>query len=87
MPNLEVRCSKDMERFFLENDGQLLKSLHALLQNHQSLDPLTENLFQTLAEHKMIISQNDPKSAHSAFPPSGGTVKVILVPSVSWLIR
>ena len=42
MPNLEVRCSKNMESFFLENDGELLRKLHALLQSHQSLDPVTE---------------------------------------------
>ena len=42
MPNLEVKCSQEMERFFLENDGELLRKMHALLKDHKSLDPLTE---------------------------------------------
>jgi 2-pyrone-4,6-dicarboxylate lactonase len=42
MPNLEVKCSKEMETFFLENDGELLRKMHALLKDHQSLDPVTE---------------------------------------------
>src|ERR1700689_2947385 len=42
MPNLEVKCSREMERFFLENDGELLRKMHALLKDHQSLDPAKE---------------------------------------------
>ena len=56
MPNLEVRCSKDMERFFLENDGQLLRRMHALLQDHQSLNPVTEEPKNTLRRNRIATT-------------------------------
>ncbi len=56
MPNLEVRCSKDMEKFFLENDAELLKALHAVLQNHQSLDPVTEQPKPTLLRNRVATT-------------------------------
>jgi 2-pyrone-4,6-dicarboxylate lactonase len=45
-----------MERFFLENDGELLKSLHALLQNHQSLDPMTEEPKNTVLRNRVATT-------------------------------
>ena len=42
MPNLEVKCSRELENVFLENDGELLRKLHSLLKDHQSLDPLDQ---------------------------------------------
>src|SRR3954465_2531265 len=56
MPNLEVRCSKDMEKFFLENDAELLKAMHALLQNHQSLDPITEEPKNTVLRNRVATT-------------------------------
>ena len=56
MPNLEVRCSKDMESFFLENNGELLKKMHALLQNHQSLDPVTEEPKNTVLRNRVATT-------------------------------
>ncbi len=56
MPNLEVRCSKNMESFFLENDGELLRKLHALLQGHQSLDPVTEEPKNTVLRNRVATS-------------------------------
>lgn len=56
MPNLEVRCSKEMERFFLENDGELLKKLHRLLQGHQSLDPVTEEPKNTVLRNRVATT-------------------------------
>jgi 2-pyrone-4,6-dicarboxylate lactonase len=56
MPNLEVRCSKNMESFFLENDGELLRKLHALLQSHQSLDPVTEEPKNTVLRNRVATS-------------------------------
>jgi len=56
MPNLEVRCSKDMESFFLENNAELLKAMHAFLQNHQSLDPVTEEPKNTLQRNRIATT-------------------------------
>src|SRR5215467_862109 len=56
MPNLEIRCSRDMENFFLENDAELLKSLHALLQSHQSLDPVTEEPKSTVLRNRVATT-------------------------------
>ncbi len=56
MPNLEVRCSKDMESFFLENNAELLKAMHAFLQNHQSLDPVTEEPKNTLLRNRIATT-------------------------------
>jgi 2-pyrone-4,6-dicarboxylate lactonase len=53
MPNLEVKCSQEMERYFLENDGELLKKLHALLQNHKTLDPVTEEPKNTMLRNRV----------------------------------
>src|SRR4051812_18220409 len=56
MPNLEVKCSKDMEKYFLENDGELLRKLHGLLQGHQSLDPLTEEPKNTMLRNRVATT-------------------------------
>jgi 2-pyrone-4,6-dicarboxylate lactonase len=56
MPNLEVKCSKDMEGFFLENDGELLRKMHALLKDHQSLDPVTEEPKNTVLRNRVATT-------------------------------
>ncbi len=56
MPNLEVKCSKDLEKYFLENDGELLRKLHALLQGHQSLDPVTEEPKNTMLRNRVATT-------------------------------
>ena len=56
MPNLEVKCSKDMEHFFLENNGELLRKMHALLQGHQSLDPVTEEPKNTMLRNRVATT-------------------------------
>src|SRR3984957_15418685 len=56
MPNLEVRCSKEMERFFLDDDAYLLKKMHALLQSHQSLDPVTEQPKNTVLRNRVATT-------------------------------
>ncbi len=56
MPNLEVKCSKELERFFLENDGELLRKLHALLQGHQSLDPVSEEPKNTMLRNRIATT-------------------------------
>src|SRR5579863_6231746 len=56
MPNLEVKCSKEMESLFLENNGELLRKMHALLQDHQSLDPVTEQPKNTVLRHRVATT-------------------------------
>jgi 2-pyrone-4,6-dicarboxylate lactonase len=56
MPNLEVKCSQDMERFFLENNGELLRKMHALLKDHQSLDPVTEEPRKTVLRNRVATT-------------------------------
>ncbi|HXP87894.1 MAG TPA: amidohydrolase family protein [Bryobacteraceae bacterium] len=56
MPNLEVKCSKEMEAYFLESDGELLRKLHALLQDHQSLDPVTEAPKNTVLRNRVATT-------------------------------
>jgi 2-pyrone-4,6-dicarboxylate lactonase len=56
MPNLEVKCSKDMENFFLENDGELLRKMHALLKDHQSLNPVTEEPKNTVLRNRVATT-------------------------------
>jgi len=56
VPNLEVKCSQELERFFLENDGELLRKLHALLQGHQSLDPITEEPKNTMLRNRVATT-------------------------------
>ena len=56
MPNLEVKCSKELEHLFLENDGELLRKLHALLQGHQSLDPVTEEPKNTMLRNRVATT-------------------------------
>jgi 2-pyrone-4,6-dicarboxylate lactonase len=56
MPNLEVKCSKELEHLFLENDGELLRKLHALLQSHQSLDPVTEEPKNTMLRNRVATT-------------------------------
>ena len=56
MPNLEVKCSKEMESFFLENDGELLRKLHALLKDHKSLDPVTEEPKNTVLRNRVATT-------------------------------
>jgi 2-pyrone-4,6-dicarboxylate lactonase len=56
MPNLEVKCSKDMESVFLENDGELLRKMHALLKDHQSLDPITEEPKNTVLRNRVATT-------------------------------
>lgn len=56
MPNLEVKCSKELEHLFLENDGELLRKMHALLQGHQSLDPVTEEPKNTMLRNRVATT-------------------------------
>ena len=56
MPNLEVKCSREMETYFLENDGELLRKMHAVLKDHQSLDPLTEEPKSTLLRGRIATT-------------------------------
>jgi len=56
MPNLEVKCSKELESLFLENDGELLRKLHSLLKDHQSLDPLTELPKNTVLRNRVATT-------------------------------
>ena len=56
MPNLEVRCSRDLEGIFQENDGELLRKMHALLQAHQSLDPATEEPKNTVLRNRVATT-------------------------------
>jgi 2-pyrone-4,6-dicarboxylate lactonase len=56
MPNLEVKCSREMENFFLENNGELLRKLHALLKDHKSLDPLTEEPKNTVLRNRVATT-------------------------------
>ncbi len=56
MPNLEVKCSQEMERYFLENDGDLLRQLHAVLKDHQSLDPATELPKNTVPRNRVATT-------------------------------
>ncbi|HEY1758669.1 MAG TPA: amidohydrolase family protein [Bryobacteraceae bacterium] len=56
MPNLEVKCSKELESIFLENDGELLRKLHALLKGHQSLDPVTEEPKNTVLRNRVATT-------------------------------
>ena len=56
MPNLEVKCSKELERLFLENNGELLRKMHALLQGHQSLDPVTEEPKNTMLRNRVATT-------------------------------
>lgn len=56
MPNLEVKCSKEIEHVFLENNGELLRKLHALLQSHQSLDPVTEEPKNTMLRNRVATT-------------------------------
>ncbi len=56
MPNLEVKCSKELEHVFLENDGELLKALHSLLKDHQSLDPVTEEPKNTVLRNRVATT-------------------------------
>jgi 2-pyrone-4,6-dicarboxylate lactonase len=45
-----------MENFFLENNGELLRKLHSLLQGHQSLDPVTEEPRNTVLRNRVATS-------------------------------
>jgi 2-pyrone-4,6-dicarboxylate lactonase len=45
-----------MEAFFLENDGELLRRMHALLQSHQSLDPATEEPKNTVLRNRVATT-------------------------------
>ena len=56
MPNLEVKCSKELESLFLENNGELLRKMHALLQGHQSLDPVTEEPKNTMLRNRVATT-------------------------------
>jgi len=56
MPNLEVKCSKEMENFFLENNAELLRKMHALLKDHQSLDPVTEEPRNTVLRNRVATT-------------------------------
>lgn len=56
MPNLEVKCSRDMESYFLENNGELLRKLHALLKDHKSLDPVTEEPKNTVLRNRVATT-------------------------------
>jgi 2-pyrone-4,6-dicarboxylate lactonase len=56
MPNLEVKCSRELEHLFLENDGELLRKMHALLQGHQSLDPVTEEPKNTMLRNRVATT-------------------------------
>jgi len=41
---------------FLENDGELLRKMHALLQRHQSLDPVTEEPKNTMLRNRVATT-------------------------------
>lgn len=56
MPNLEVKCSKEMENFFLENNAELLRKMHALLKDHQSLDPVSEEPRNTVLRNRVATT-------------------------------
>ncbi len=56
MPNLEVKCSKEMENFFLENNAELLRKMHGLLKDHQSLDPVTEEPRNTVLRNRVATT-------------------------------
>jgi 2-pyrone-4,6-dicarboxylate lactonase len=56
VPNLEVKCSSQLENLFLENNAELLKRLHALLKDHQSLDPVTELPKNTVLRHRVATT-------------------------------
>jgi TonB family protein len=45
-----------MEAFFLENDGELLRKMHALLKDHQSLDPVTEEPKNTVLRNRVATT-------------------------------
>jgi 2-pyrone-4,6-dicarboxylate lactonase len=45
-----------MESFFLENDGELLRKMHALLKDHQSLDPVTEEPKNTVLRNRVATT-------------------------------
>src|SRR5579871_2155100 len=45
-----------MESYFLENDAELLKKLHTLLKNHQSLDPATETPKNTVLRNRVATT-------------------------------
>jgi len=45
-----------MEAYFLESDGELLRKLHALLQDHQSLDPVTEAPKNTVLRNRVATT-------------------------------
>jgi 2-pyrone-4,6-dicarboxylate lactonase len=45
-----------METYFLENQGELLRKLHAVLQDHQSLDPVTEMPKNTVLRHRVATT-------------------------------
>jgi len=45
-----------MESYFLENDGELLRKMHALLQGHQSLDPVTEEPKNTMLRNRVATT-------------------------------
>jgi len=45
-----------MEAFFLENDGELLRKMHALLKDHQSLDPATEEPKNTMLRNRVATT-------------------------------
>ena len=51
-----MKCSKELEHLFLENDGELLRKLHALLQGHQSLDPVTEEPKNTMLRNRVATT-------------------------------
>jgi len=56
MPNLEVKCSREMESFFLENNGELLRKMHALLKDHKSLDPVSEEPKNTVLRNRVATT-------------------------------
>src|ERR1700730_16250689 len=45
-----------MEQLFLENNGELLRKLHSLLKDHQSLDPLTELPKNTVLRNRVATT-------------------------------
>ena len=45
-----------MEHFFLENGGELLRKMHALLKDHQSLDPATEEPKNTVLRNRVATT-------------------------------
>src|ERR1051325_6069701 len=56
MPNLEVKCSKELENLFLENNGELLKKLHSLLKDHKSLDPQCKTPKNTVLRNRVATT-------------------------------